>query len=54
MGLGKSPVFSSREEDFHVWAKKVENYMSGVFPKVRGALAFAAESQDVVIAARRA
>ena len=47
-GLGKPPVFSGREEDFYVWAKKVENYVSGVFPNVRGALAFAAESQDAV------
>ena len=50
-GLGKPPVFSGREEDFYVWTKKVENYVSGVFPNVRGALAFAAESQDVVTAA---
>ena len=50
-GLGKPPVFSGREEDFHVWAKKVENYVSGVFPNLRGALAFAVESQDVVTAA---
>ena len=50
-GLGKPPVFSGREEDFHVWAKKVENYVLGVFPNVRGALTFAAESQDVVAAA---
>ena len=50
-GLGKPPVFSGREEHFHVWTKKVENYVSGVLPNVRGALTFAAESQDVVIAA---
>ena len=50
-GLEKPPVFLGREEDFHVWAKKVENYVSGVFPNVRGALAFAAASQDVVTAA---
>ena len=50
-GLGKPPMFSGREEDFYVWAKKIENYVSGVFPNVRGALAFAAESQDVVTAA---
>ena len=43
--------FSGREEDFDVWAKKVENYVSAVFPNVRGALTFAAESQDVVTAA---
>ena len=47
-GLGKPPVFSGREEHFYVWTKKVENYVSGVF---RGALTFAAESQDVVTAA---
>ena len=45
------PIFSGREEDFYVWTKKIENYMSGVFPNVRGALAFAAESQDVVTTA---
>ena len=50
-GLGKPPMFSGREEDFYVWTKKIENCVSGVFPNVRGALAFAAESQDVVTAA---
>ena len=40
-GLGKPP---GREEHFYVWTKKVDNY--GVFPNVRGALTFAAESQD--------
>ena len=29
-GLGKPPVFSGKEEDSHVWTKKVENYVSGV------------------------
>ena len=43
-GLGKPPVFSGREEDFYVWAKKVGNYVSGVFPNLRGALSFAVES----------
>ena len=47
-GLGKPPVFSGREEHFYVWTK---NYVSGVFPNVRGAMTFAAESQDVVTAA---
>ena len=37
-------MFSGREEHFFVWTKKVENNVSGVFPNVRGALAFAAES----------
>ena len=37
-GLGKPPVFSGREEDFYVWAKKVENYVSVMFPNVPGAL----------------
>ena len=50
-GLGKPPVFSGREEHFYEWTKKVENYVPGVFPNVRGALTFAAESQDVVTAA---
>ena len=50
-GLGKPPIFSGREEDFYVWTKKIENYVSGVFPNVRGALAFATESQNVVTAA---
>ena len=44
-------MFSGREEHFYVWTKKVENYVSGVFPNVRGAVTFAAESQDVVTAA---
>ena len=37
-GLGKPPMFSGTEEDFYVWTKKIENYVSGVFPNVRGAL----------------
>ena len=37
--------------EFNVWAKKVENNVSGVVPNVRGALSFAVESQDVVTAA---
>ena len=49
-GLGKPPLFPGREEDFYVWAKNVENYVSGVFPNVRGALTFAVESQDAVTA----
>ena len=49
--LGKPPMFSGREEHFYVWTKKIENYLSGAFPNVRGALALAAESQDVVTAA---
>ena len=51
-GLGKPPMFSGREEHFYVWTKKIENNVSGVFPNVRGALAFAAQSQDVVRAAK--
>ena len=39
-GLRKPPVFSSREEHFYVWTKKVENPVSGVFPNVRRALTF--------------
>ena len=34
-----------------MWAKKVDNDVSGVFPNVRGALAFAVESQDGITAA---
>ena len=30
--LGEPPVFSGRKEDFHVWAKKIENYVSGCVP----------------------
>ena len=47
-GLGKP---AGTEEHFYVWTKKVENYVSGVFPNVRGALTFAAESQEVVTSA---
>ena len=43
-GLGKPPVFSGREEDFYVWTKKVGNYVSGVFPNVRGGWSLAVES----------
>ena len=50
-GLGKPPMFSGTDEHFYVWTKKIENYLSGVFPNVRGALALAAVSQDVVTAA---
>ena len=42
---------SGREEHFYVWTKEIENHVSGVFPNVRGALAFAAELQDVVTSA---
>ena len=42
--------FSGREEHFYVWAKKVENLVSGLFQNVRGALTFAVESQDAVTA----
>ena len=45
-GLGKPSMFSGREEDFYVWTKKIENYVFGVFSNVRGALTFAAESQQ--------
>ena len=34
-GVGKQPVFSWREKDFYVCAKKVGNYVLGVFPNVR-------------------
>ena len=50
-GLGKPPMFSGREEHFYMWTKRIENIVSGAFPNVRGALAFAAESQDVVTGA---
>ena len=50
-GLGKPLAFSGTEEDFCVWAKKVEKYGSGVFPKLRGVVSLAVESQDVVSAA---
>ena len=48
--LGKPPVFSGREEDFYVWAKKVDIYVSGVFQHVSGTLTFAVESQGAVTA----
>ena len=41
-------MFSGKEEHFYVWTIKIENNMSGVFPNVRGALTFAAESQEVI------
>ena len=44
-------MFTGKEEDFHVWTKEVENYVSGVSSSVRGALSFTVESQDVVAAA---
>ena len=48
--LGKPPAFSGNDDGFCVWAKKVENSVSGMFPNARGALPFAVESQDVVTA----
>ena len=50
-GWRKPTLFSSKEKHFYVWTKKIENYVSGVFPNVRGGLALTAESQDVVTAA---
>ena len=50
-GLGMAPMFSGREENFYVWTKKDENYVSAVLPNVRGALSFAVESQNLVQAA---
>ena len=41
-------MFSGKEEHFYVWTIKIESDMSGVFPNVRGALTFAAESQEVI------
>ena len=52
--MRKPPVLSGREEDFYVWAKKVENYVSVVFPNERGALSCAVESQEVDTAAAAA
>ena len=51
MRLGKAASVLRQRRTLYVWTKKVENYVSGVFPNVRGALTFAAESQDVVTAA---
>ena len=50
MQADQKGLVSGRAEDFYVWAKKVENNVSGVFPNVRGALSFAVESQDAVTA----
>ena len=44
--LGKPPVFSGRVEDIHVWAKKVENHVAGVYPYARAALHCAVESHE--------
>ena len=49
--LGKATSDLRQGRRLHVWAKKVENYVSGVFPNLRGALSFVVESQDVVNAA---
>ena len=49
--LGKATSDLRQGRRLHVWAKKVENYVSGVFPNLRGALSFVVESQDVVTAA---
>ena len=48
-GFGKPPVVSSA--DSHVKTKKVENFVSGVIPSVRGALSSAMESHVVTAAA---
>ena len=49
-GLGKPSVFSGREEDFYVWAKKVENYVTVCSRTCVELLSFAVESQDAVTA----
>ena len=50
-GFGESHQCSRAEKKtFYVWAKKVENYVSGMFPNVRGALSFAVELRDAVTA----
>ena len=49
--LGKATsVLGQRRRLLCVWAKKVDNYMSGRFPNVRGALSFAVESLYAVTA----
>ena len=50
-GLGKRPVFSDKEEDLYVCCKRGENYVSGVFPNVRGALSLAQWSHGDVVSA---
>ena len=42
-------MFSGREEDFYVWAKKDESYVSGVFLNVRGALSLAEAASAVAL-----
>ena len=44
--LVKPPGFLGNEEDLHVSAKKTENYVSGVFPNMLGALVFAVTGRD--------
>ena len=46
--LGKATGGLRQGKRLHVWVRKVENCVSGVFRNVRGALSFAVESQDVV------
>ena len=48
---GERRQCSQAKKNTYVWTKKFENNVSGVFPNVRGALAFAIESQDVVTSA---
>ena len=47
-GLGKPPVFWGKEEDFYVWAKKVENYVAGVYPNVRASMHLAVETETEI------
>ena len=47
-GLCKPRHFSNKEEDFVVWARKLENYVCGVFDKAGGILTLAAEAQEKI------
>ena len=49
-GLGKPPCFHGVEAEFHMWARKTENYILSVYPEGRDLLRVAAESQtDIAI-----
>ena len=48
-------MFSGKEVDFYVWARKLENYVASVYPDVRTSLAWVVEHdvkqtvQDIAI-----
>ena len=45
-GIGKPNTFKNAEKEFAHWARKVELYITGVFPQMEAVLNWATESQE--------